>query len=96
MLGALELLEDYMNRKMKMVLVAGVALAGLGFAAEAASAMPMRGLDAGVAQVSDVQQGVQDVRYICGHWRCHWVPGPYWHGPYWHRPHWHWRHWHHW
>lgn len=79
-----------MNSKIKMALVAGLALSGPGFAAETASAMPMRGLDAGVVRTSDVPQGVLNVRYICGYWRCRWIPGPYWHR--WH----HWHHWHRW
>lgn len=89
-----------MNRKIKLALIAGLALSGLGFAAGAASAAPMPGLDPGVAHQSDLN-GLQHVRYICGYWGCRWVPGPYWGGPYWHRPwgwhrwgwHRHWRHW---
>ncbi len=94
-LRAPELLEENLNSKIEMALVAGLALGGLGFAAATASAMPMRGLDAGVEHASDVQQRVQNVRYFCGYWRCHWVPGPYWgYRPYWHRHYW--RHWHRW
>jgi hypothetical protein len=77
-----------MNRKIKLALAGGLALAGLGFAAATASAAPMQGLDPGIAHQSDALQGVQNVRYICGYWGCRWVPGPYWGpGPYWHR-HW--------
>lgn len=88
-----------MNAKIKVALVAGLALGGLGFAAESASAMPMQGLDGAVAHQSDVQQGVQNVRYICGYWGCRWVPGPYWGGygyGYGYRPYWGYRRWGYW
>jgi len=74
-----------MNSMIKMALVAGLAMGGLGFAAETASALPASGgLDSAVAHPSDVQQGIQKTRYICGYWGCRWVPGPYW-GWGWHR-----------
>jgi hypothetical protein len=89
------MLEENMNSTIKMALVAGLALGGLGFAAETASALPASGLDNAVAHQSDVQQGIQKTRYICGYWGCRWVPGPYWgygyYHPYWHR--WGWRRW---
>lgn len=59
-----------------------------------ASAMPVSGL-APAAERSAV--GVQDVRYVCGPYRCWWTPGPYWGRPYygyvgprryWHRRWW--------
>ncbi|MGO9134021.1 MAG: hypothetical protein ACLP8A_08240 [Methylovirgula sp.] len=87
-----------MNSKIKLALVAGLAFAGLGFAAQSASAMPTQGLDNGVAHASDLQKGLTDVRYICGYWGCRWVPGPYWGWHHYH--HWHggygWHRWHHW
>ncbi len=86
-----------MNSKIKLALVAGLALGGLGFAAETASAMPLSGLGAGVAHQSDVQRGVQNVRYICGYWGCRWVPGYWGYRPYYRYRRWHrWHHWHHW
>jgi len=82
-----------MNGPIKLALVAGLALGGLGFATASASAMPAQGLDKAVAHSADLQSGVQNVRYVCGYWGCHWVPGYYgWHR--WHRWH-HWHHWHH-
>lgn len=83
-----------MNGKIKMALVAGLALGGLGFAAQSASAAPV--LDRAVAHAGDLQHGVQNVRYVCGYWGCHWRPG-YGYGYGWHRWHyWHrWHHWHH-
>jgi hypothetical protein len=107
-LRAPELLEENMNSKIKMALVAGLALGGLGFVAETASAMPMRGLDPAAAQTNEVQQGTQNVRYICGYYGCRWVPGPYYryryryYHPYWRHRYYHpyWRHryyrWHRW
>lgn len=65
------------------------ALLGSGLAASQAFAMPANGLTAAAPQVTS---GVQDVRYVCGPYRCWWAPGPYWgYGPYWHRG-WGWRH----
>ena len=81
-----------MNRTIKMALVAGLGLAGLGFAAETASAAPMIGLDNAVAHQNDVQQGVQNARYVCGPWGCRWAPYPYWgygYGYGYYRPYWH-------
>ncbi|HXW41974.1 MAG TPA: hypothetical protein VEK75_12265 [Xanthobacteraceae bacterium] len=72
-------------------------IAALGFAAVlgttlmvgSASAMPVNGQVAAAAQRAD---GLKDVRWVCGPYRCWWRPGPYWGGPYWGpRP---WHHWH--
>lgn len=61
-----------------------------------AAAMPADGLKAAAGQVG---HDVQDVRWVCGPYRCWWAPGPYWGygpGPYW-RGGWGWRHrWHRW
>ena len=38
----------------------------------------MTGLDNTVAHQSDLQKGVQNVRYVCGPWGCRWAPYPYW------------------
>lgn len=54
-----------------------------------ASAMPADGLR---AAASDAAGAVEDVRWVCGPYRCWWAPGPSWGygpGPYWHRG---WRH----
>lgn len=74
-----------MNTKLKFVLAGAVALGSLGAWANSASAMP-KGLDPGVATAADLQHGVQDARWVCGPWGCHWAPywGPYW-GWGWHR-----------
>lgn len=81
-----------MNRTLKMALVAGLGLAGLGVAAETASAAPMAGLDNAVAHQSDVQQGVQNAAYVCGPWGCRWTYGAYYpyYGYGYYRPYWGW------
>lgn len=57
-----------------------------------ASAMPMNGPVPAAAQIAD---GLQEVRWVCGPYRCWWRPGPYWRGPYWGPPYpyWGWRRW---
>ncbi len=40
-----------------------------------ASAMPVDRLASATKQIAD---GVQDVRWVCGPYRCGWRPGPYW------------------
>ena len=77
----------------------GLALAALltaGSAIGQASAMPASGL----ATAAAATNGVQDVRYVCGPYRCWWRPGGYYYGPryynyyvgprhwYWHRRYW--------
>ncbi len=42
-----------------------------------ASAMPVDRLASATNQIAD---GVQDVRWVCGPYRCGWRPGPYWGG----------------
>jgi hypothetical protein len=83
-----------MKTLMKFALATGVTIAGLGFAASSASALPAGGLDPAVATSADVAQGVQDVRWVCGPFRCFWRPNYYggygWRGYGWHRG---WRRW---
>lgn len=57
-----------------------------------ASAMPMNGPVSAATQIAD---SLQDVRWVCGPYRCWWRPGPYWRGPYWGPPYpyWGWRRW---
>ena len=62
---------------MAMWKLSGLALAavlGAGLATEQASAMPANGL-ASAATVTAATNGVQDVRYVCGPYRCWWTPG---------------------
>jgi hypothetical protein len=59
-----------------------------------ASAMPASGLAIAAGLVAD---NIQDVRWVCGPYRCWWTPGPYWWGPrhygfYGPYRHWGWRH----
>jgi hypothetical protein len=86
---------------LRMTAVA-LSLLGSSFAiGEASAAMPVNGLGPAENQIS---ANVQDVRWVCGPYRCWWRPGwgpgPYWRGPYWgYAPGWHgwgWRRWHRW
>ena len=80
---------------MAMLKLGGLALAavlGAGLATGPASAMPANGLASAATQAA-ATNGVQDVRYVCGPYRCWWRPGyNYYVGPrhywYWHRRHW--------
>ncbi|MGP0059479.1 MAG: hypothetical protein ACLPID_09365 [Beijerinckiaceae bacterium] len=72
-----------MNTKVKLALAASLALASTGLLIGSASAAPMSGIGKALVTTSEVQKGVEDVRWFCRPWGCHWVPGPYWGGPYW-------------
>lgn len=88
-----------MNTKVKLALAASLAMASTSLLVGSASAAPMSGIDRSLVTTSDVQKGVEEVRWFCRPWGCHWAPGPYWGGYYggwgWHRG-WGWHHWHHW
>jgi hypothetical protein len=87
---------------MAMWKLGGLALAAVltaGSAIGPASAMPANGL-APAATAAAATNGVQDVRYVCGPYRCWWRPGPYYGPRYYNyyvgpRPYWYWhrRHW---
>ena len=96
------------SRTRHLLRASGLALAAcvgtslmLGQMVGQASALPANGLAAPAASIKQTT-GVQDVRYVCGPYRCWWRPGPYWGphygyyaygpGPYWHRP-WGWHRW---
>jgi hypothetical protein len=75
--------------------IAALAFAALSaaMASGTVSAMPADGLAPAAQQVAG---DVQDVRWVCGPYRCWWTPGPYLGGP---GPHPYWHHWgwhHHW
>jgi hypothetical protein len=65
--------------KFKVAAVALAALLGSSAIFGNASAMPVNGLASAVKEISN---GVQDVRWVCGPYRCWRRPGPYWGGPY--------------
>jgi len=77
--------------------LSGLALAavlGTGLAIGQASAMPANGLSSAATQAA-ATNGVQDVRYVCGPYRCWWTPGPYYGPRYYNhyvgpRPYWRW------
>jgi hypothetical protein len=90
-------------RNLKYALVAAAALGGVAFAPGNASAMP-NGLP---SAANALTSGVQDVRWVCGPYRCWWRPGynPYYgaygyYGPRYWRPGLGWGYrvhrWHHW
>ena len=77
--------------------LSGLALAavlGMGLTIGQASATPANGLAPAATQAA-ATNGVQNVRYVCGPYRCWWTPGPhygpryynYYAGP---RPYWRW------
>jgi hypothetical protein len=80
-----------MNTKVKLALAASLMLGGAGLLAGPASAMPISGLNKAVTTSVDAQKGVEDVRWFCRPWGCHWAPGHGYGGWRWH----HWHHWHH-
>lgn len=87
---------------MKMALAAGIALGASTLGASGASAAPV--LDPGVAQAAGAAANVDNVRWVCGPYRCVWRPNYYrpygvyrpygayrpYYGPrrYWHRRYW--------
>jgi len=67
---------------LRIATLALAALLGSVLVIDRASAMPANGLVSAANQIAD---GVQNVRWVCGPYRCWWRPGPYWGGPY---PYW--------
>lgn len=88
---------------LKVAVVTGLSLAGLGLAG-AASAMPAQGLHSDAAAGADVAPLIEKTRLLCPPYRpCYYVPGPYYRPyayrpygyypyPYAYRPYWR-RHW---
>lgn len=78
--------------RFKIAAVVVTALVGSSAMAVSASAMPAAGLTrAATPQASNVQ----NVRWVCGPYRCFWAPGYGWWGPrpypYWGPGRWGWR-----
>jgi len=63
---------------LKLIMVASIGFSGIGLAAQPASATPMSGLDPAIATSSNTAKNVESIRWVCGPWRCHKVPG-WWH-----------------
>ena len=77
-------------------LMAALAFGGLSLGASGALAMPN-----GLPSVSAAApSNVENVRWVCGPYRCWWRPGPYGYYGYgprpWWGPGWGWRRWHRW
>jgi hypothetical protein len=62
----------------KVTLLAGAALCAAALAPASASALPAGGLAKAASELSDVQQ----VRWVCGPFRCWWRPGYGYYGAY--------------
>jgi len=78
---------------LKIAVVAATLVGGASLISSAASAMPVSGL-AGAS--SALAADVQNVRWVCGPYRCWWRPnywGPYWGYRRWWGPRWGWRRW---
>jgi hypothetical protein len=65
---------------LRIATLALAALLGSVLVIDRASAMPANGLALAANQIAD---SVQDVRWVCGPYRCWLRPGPYLGGPYW-------------
>jgi hypothetical protein len=67
---------EAMNISLKLILIAGIGLGGLGEAASSGLALPRSGLDPALAPAADAAKGVENIRWICGPYGgCRWVPG---------------------
>jgi len=65
-----------MKTCLRLALVMGIGLGGLGSTAASASAMPLSGLDPALATAADTTKAVENIRWICGPYGgCQWVPG---------------------
>jgi hypothetical protein len=58
-------------RHLKIALVAATALLGATFVSRSASAMPVGGL---AAATNELSAAIQNVRWVCGPYRCWWQP----------------------
>jgi hypothetical protein len=67
----------------RMTLIASAALLAAGLTFGSAAAMPVGGL---ALAANELHPNVENVRWVCGPYRCWWRPGPYWVRPYWARP----------
>ena len=89
--------------QLKSAILASALIGAATLAGGVAQAMPAAGLDPAVAVGSDLAPMVQDARWVCGPYRCRWVPNrwvaprPFWGPrPFYHRPYRYWgwrRHW---
>ena len=62
-------------QKLKIALIAATALGGASLVAPAASTMPLAGL---AEAPNALSADVQNVRWVCGPYRCWWRPGWGW------------------
>jgi len=76
--------------RLKIGIAAAAVLLGTSMLSGGALAMPANGLAPAAPQTA---APIQNVRWVCGPFRCWWAPGPYWRGPLWGwRGGWGWHH----
>lgn len=79
----------FVRKTLAAALVLGATALGLPAASGSAAAMPLGGLAPAVLH-SGSAPPVEQVRWVCNPWRCHWAPnyyGGYYGGPRYGRPH---------
>jgi hypothetical protein len=72
-------------KTLKIALVAATALGGTCLISDSASAMPVSGLAAASKETSSE---IQDVRWVCGPYRCWWQPNYFYGYRYYGYPYW--------
>jgi hypothetical protein len=83
-----------LRKALGVALVLGATALALPASTTSTAAMPLAGLDDGVVRDGQTA-GIDQVRWVCGPYRCHWAPNYYygWRRPYWGpRPYWGYRH----
>ncbi len=68
------------KKALSVALVVGAAGLSLPAASTAAAAMPLAGIDPAVVRDGQAGAQIEQARWVCGPYRCHWAPWGY--GPY--------------
>jgi hypothetical protein len=71
--------------KLKIATAAFALFAGASLMSGSASAMPINGQ---LPVATNTSTDIQQVRWVCGPYRCWWRPGPYYYGGYGYGPRW--------
>jgi hypothetical protein len=92
-----ELAMSTLRSALGAALVLGATGLALPASTASAAALPLAGLDAGVVGDGETAQ-IDQVRWVCGPYRCHWAPNYYYgYGPgYGYGPRWGGRRWRRW
>jgi hypothetical protein len=64
------------RKTLAAALVLGATALALPAASTSAAAMPLGGLQPAILQAGQTPQ-IDQVRWVCGPWRCHWAPNYY-------------------